>query len=175
MAKSLKDALQIAGFKHSKRENARPKFEGKKKINYNKHQMTRSFCDNCEKGYPDVEFYKHRNPTLEAKWLCCECADKFSIPDDVRESNQSDFSKKGTFRRQYGRTKRFSKTEEIDPKNKRERDEEKDRKKAIAQAKADAISNKMKQNDEKKEVDNTPTNKRKWDNKKNIKNNQNKK
>ncbi|HLE12209.1 MAG: hypothetical protein A2504_13750 [Bdellovibrionales bacterium RIFOXYD12_FULL_39_22] len=107
MVKSLKDALNDAGFKPSKRENERPKKEQGKSIKYNQHQLERNFCDNCERTYPDVEQYFHKNPTVSAQWLCCECADKNNIPDETRQTKQSDFSKKGIFRRQYGRTKRF--------------------------------------------------------------------
>ncbi|MBW1899749.1 MAG: hypothetical protein JRI61_11905 [Deltaproteobacteria bacterium] len=112
MGTSLKDALEKAGLKPSKRENERkrkPRGSGKPKA-IEKHQQQRSFCDCCEKTAPDVEFYKHNNPSIQAKWLCIVCADKHSIPDDTRQSNQSDFAMRGTFRRRYGRTKKFPKT-----------------------------------------------------------------
>jgi len=111
MSNSLKDALEKAGLKPSKREKERKKRSkgsGKPKA-IEKHQQQRSFCDCCEKTAPDVEFYKHNNPSIQARWLCIVCADKHYIPDDTRQSNQSAFAMRGTFRRRYGRTKRFPK------------------------------------------------------------------
>jgi len=113
MSNSLKDALEKAGLKSSKRMNEpkkRPKGSGPPKA-IEKHQQQRSFCDCCEKTAPDVEFYKHNNPSIQASWLCIICADKHFIPDDTRQSNQSNFAMRGTFRRRYGKTKIFSKSE----------------------------------------------------------------
>jgi len=110
MGNSLKDALEKAGLKASMRQNERkrkPRKSGRPKA-IEKHQQQRNFCDCCEKTAPDVEFYKHNNPSIQASWLCVICADKHSIPDDKRQSNQSDFAMRGTFRRRYGRTKKFS-------------------------------------------------------------------
>ncbi len=107
MGNSLKDALEKAGLKTSK-----PKNERKRKLKRSsrpteieKHQQQRNFCDCCEKTAPDVEFYKHNNSSIGTNWLCIVCADKHFIPDEVRQSNQSDFAMRGTFRRRYGRTK----------------------------------------------------------------------
>ncbi|MBF0206505.1 MAG: hypothetical protein HQK53_06415 [Oligoflexia bacterium] len=66
-----------------------------------------SFCDSCRKTLPDVEYYEHDIKNICGKWLCCLCADKLKIPDSFRQTNQSDFSKKRIFRREYGATKRF--------------------------------------------------------------------
>lgn len=115
MANSLKDALEKAGLKSSgpKNEHPRkpkkPKSSGKPKKAIEKHQQQRNFCECCKKVAPDVELYKHNNRSLQAKWLCIVCADEYLIPDDVRQSNQSDFARRGTFRRRYGRTKKFVK------------------------------------------------------------------
>jgi hypothetical protein len=113
MSDSLKEALEKAGLKSGKPENRRkikPKGSGQPKA-IEKHQQQRNFCECCKKIAPDVEFYRHKNRSLQARWLCIVCADKHIIPDDVRQSNQSDFAKRGTFRRCYGRTKVFPKVE----------------------------------------------------------------
>jgi hypothetical protein len=65
------------------------------------HFKTRNFCDQCQKTLPDVELYEQRGRT---KWMCVLCADELMILDENRRTAQSDFSKKGMFRRQYGRT-----------------------------------------------------------------------
>ncbi len=109
MGNSLKDALEKAGLKSSRRKNERkrkPRISGQPKA-IEKHQQQRNFCDCCEKTAPDVEFYKHNNQSIKARWLCIVCADKNFIPDDTRQSNQSDFAMRGTFRRGYGKTKKF--------------------------------------------------------------------
>jgi hypothetical protein len=64
-------------------------------------------CGTCQRPTPDVEFYMHDRKGLSARWLCAICADKFMISDEGRLTNQSDLSRKGLFRREYGRTKRF--------------------------------------------------------------------
>ena len=101
----LKSALLKAGFKASKSENERQKREpwlkAKKSV---KHQEQRNYCEVCETIQPDVEKYKHRNPTVEAEWICVSCADKNLIDDKFRVTAQSDFSIKKTFRREYGQT-----------------------------------------------------------------------
>lgn len=107
MGISLKDALEKAGMKASKRENERPKVEKAKQTETTKHQQMHDFCDACQRGMPDVEFYKHNNPCVDAQWLCLSCADKNSIPDDCRTTNQSEYSRRGIFRREYGPTKKF--------------------------------------------------------------------
>ncbi len=128
---SLKDALLKAGFKPAKAQNERPKtppaaarkipssgrnYEPKpppappmreyipvpKKIH--SHQATRNFCEVCDRTQPDVEYFKHRNPTVQANWICISCADKNEIPDSTRTTAQSDMAKKKMFRRSFGAT-----------------------------------------------------------------------
>lgn len=110
MGNSLKEALEKAGLKSSRRENEQKKKQkvSRQPTEVEKHHQHRSFCDCCKKTAPDVEFYKHNNPSIQANWLCIVCADKHFIPDDTRQSNQSAFAMRGTFRRRYGRTKKFS-------------------------------------------------------------------
>ena len=90
---SLKDALLKAGLKSSKNENDRQKrknwVEVKKSVI---HQEQRNYCEVCESIQPDVERYKHRNPIIEAQWICVSCADKNMIDDKFRVTVQSDFS-----------------------------------------------------------------------------------
>ena len=106
VGKSLKDALQKAGFKSTKSENERQRSEKfHKQKNSVKHQQQRNYCEVCNAIQPDVERYKHRNPTIDAQWICCSCADKNQIPDSTRITNQSDFAKKKMFRREFGPTK----------------------------------------------------------------------
>ena len=114
---SLKDALMKAGLKPSKSENERPKPKRNKVIKkVHTHQQERNFCEVCNRTLPDVEMYKHRNPVVNASWICLQCADKNMISDDFRETNQSEYSRKGIFRREFGRTKRFSVTGSNAPK-----------------------------------------------------------
>ncbi|MCK5072364.1 MAG: hypothetical protein KAQ98_02995 [Bacteriovoracaceae bacterium] len=101
MGNSLKDALKKAGFKASRQENERPMIKRKKKTKVVKHQEERNFCEVCKNVCPDVELYKHRNPTVDAQWICARCADIHQIPDSTRKSSQSDFAKKGMFRREF--------------------------------------------------------------------------
>jgi hypothetical protein len=109
MGNSLQDALLKAGLKPGKGDNKRRKKSGgaaqPKAIE--KHHQQRNFCESCKKTAPDVEFYQHNIPSVKARWLCIICADKYSISDDARKTNQSDFAMRGTFRRRYGRTKKF--------------------------------------------------------------------
>lgn len=72
------------------------------------HQKHQTFCECCDKTMPDVERYDHGNPHLKAIWICCQCADTHTIPDTCRMTNQSEYARKGIFRREFGRTKRFS-------------------------------------------------------------------
>ena len=58
----------------------------------------------CESIQPDVERYKHRNPIIQAQWICVSCADKNMIDDKFRVTVQSDFSIKKIFRREFGQT-----------------------------------------------------------------------
>lgn len=102
---SLKDALLKAGLKSSKNENDRQKrknwVEVKKSVI---HQEQRNYCEVCESIQPDVERYKHRNPVIDAQWICVSCADKNMIDDKFRVTVQSDFSIKKIFRREFGQT-----------------------------------------------------------------------
>lgn len=110
MGNSLKDALEKAGLKSSKPKSGhtiKPKKKERPSA-IEKHHQHRDLCDCCQKTAPDVEFYKHNNSSIRANWLCIVCADKYFIPDEARQSNQSDFAMRGTFRRRYGRTKKFS-------------------------------------------------------------------
>jgi len=114
MSNSLKDALIKAGVvskdnldrekEKVRRENIQSK--GPTQHGIHAHHI-RTDCGHCSKGAPDVEYYEHTNRSIEAKWLCIPCADKASIKDDCRQTNQSSYSKAGTFRRFFGMTKRF--------------------------------------------------------------------
>lgn len=108
MANSLKDALKQAGFKHSKQENERKKLKPKETTEAVRHQLTRNHCEVCDLMMPDVEQYKHKNPTVSGEWICLRCADKNSISDDFRMTAQSELSKKGMFKRFFGHTRPFS-------------------------------------------------------------------
>lgn len=107
MAKSLKDALLQAGLRSSKSANERSKAKGRPQKQSEKHQRTRTFCEVCELDHGDVEFYKHRNPTIDARWICLGCADKHMIDDQFRTTRQSELSIKRNFKRFYGATKTF--------------------------------------------------------------------
>ncbi len=104
----LKDALLKAGFKSSKTENFRESAKGRPRKQSEIHQHTRSFCEHCSSTQPDVEKYKHRNPTTGAEWICLLCADRLMIADKFRVTEQSDMAKKGMFKREFGETKVFS-------------------------------------------------------------------
>ncbi|MEC7276520.1 MAG: hypothetical protein VXV96_09375 [Bdellovibrionota bacterium] len=108
MGKSLKDQLMQAGFRSNKMENHRESAKGRERKQAEKHQTTRNFCEHCNLIHPDVERYKHRMPTTEAEWICLGCVDKLMIDDKFRVTQQSDVSKKGMFRRYFGKTKDFS-------------------------------------------------------------------
>lgn len=122
---SLKDALLKAGFKEEKKkapekktvhrpkekQDTRPTPPPKAKAvalpqKMHSHQMHRNFCEACNRTLPDVEFYRHKNPTLNAQWICVQCADNYQIPDKFRETEQSDHSRQKIFRREYGPTLR---------------------------------------------------------------------
>ena len=105
MSKSLKDALLKAGLQSSKTQNDRVQKKGTNLKQSEKHQYTRTFCEVCELDHGDVERYKHRNPTIDAEWICLGCADKNMIDDRFRVTMQSELSKKGNFRRYFGATK----------------------------------------------------------------------
>ncbi len=106
---SLKDALLKAGYHSSKVENDRIKKSKKEKTKSEKHQEQRNFCEVCELIHPDVEKFKHRNPRIDAEWICLNCADKNEILDDFRVTAQSDVAKTNRYRRFYGHTKDFRK------------------------------------------------------------------
>ena len=106
---SLKDALEKAGLKTTKSENHR-KYKPKKEVaKVERHQETRIFCEVCETTQQDVERYRHKMPLIDAEWICVNCADKNSIHDDFRQTQQSHASKNRMFQRFYGPTKDFSK------------------------------------------------------------------
>lgn len=104
---SLKDALLKAGIKETPKptkHNEREKIAKKKVTEEVLHQEQRNFCEHCEQVRPDVELYKHRNPTTDAAWICVRCADQLQIADTFRQTAQSDTSIKKMFRREYGAT-----------------------------------------------------------------------
>lgn len=105
---SLKDALLKAGLQQTKSPNERdhkPKKEVKK---IEVHQATRNFCEVCQLIQPDVERFAHKNPTIDADWICTRCADKAEIHDQFRRTHQSDAAKRKTYRREFGPTQVFS-------------------------------------------------------------------
>lgn len=104
---SLKDALLKAGVKptpQAKSQNEREKIAKKQITETIVHQEQRNYCEACEQVRPDVELYKHRNPTTDAEWICVRCADQLQILDTFRKTAQSDTSIKKMFRREYGAT-----------------------------------------------------------------------
>jgi hypothetical protein len=101
---SLKDALIKAGVTTTKTQNIRVKVDKKEKTKTMSHQEQRNFCEVCDQVHPDVELYKHRNPTTEAEWICVRCADQLQIADTFRKTAQSDTSIRKMFRREYGAT-----------------------------------------------------------------------
>lgn len=106
---SIKDALQKAGYQSSKTQNERKRKLHKEKTKVEKHQERRNFCEVCETIQPDVELFKHRNPRIDAEWICSNCADKNEILDDFRKTQQSDSARNGRYRRYYGHTRDLSK------------------------------------------------------------------
>lgn len=108
---SLKDAFLKAGIKptpEKKAENHRDKIAKKQVTETIVHQEQRNFCEACDQVRPDVELYKHRNPTTEAEWICVRCADQLQILDTFRKTAQSDTSIKKMFRREYGATAKIT-------------------------------------------------------------------
>lgn len=108
---SLKDALLKAGLKSSKVENERKTKYKKDKTKVEKHQEKRDFCEVCETIQPDVEKFHHRNPRVDATWICVNCADKNEIHDKFRKTAQSDFNKQGRYQRFYGPTEKIGGSE----------------------------------------------------------------
>jgi hypothetical protein len=105
---SLKDALKKAGFKSTKSQNERELKAKKKETKEEVHQKARNFCEVCEFIQPDVERFKHNNPTVDAEWICAACADKEQIHDQFRMTHQSNFAIQKRYRREFGPTKDFS-------------------------------------------------------------------
>jgi hypothetical protein len=104
---SLKDAMLKVGLKETQKPaavNQREKIAKKKVTEEVIHQEQRNYCEACEQIRPDVELYKHRNPTTDAQWICVRCADQLQIADTFRKTAQSDTSIKRMFRREYGAT-----------------------------------------------------------------------
>lgn len=104
---SLKDAMLKAGLKATapaKSQNEREKVAKKHVTETVVHQEQRNYCEACEQVRPDVELYKHRNPTTDAEWICVRCADQLQILDTFRKTAQSDTSIRKMFRREYGAT-----------------------------------------------------------------------
>lgn len=109
---SMKDALTKAGLSSTKGQNERTHSRGRVKEASEKHQEARNFCEVCDLIQPDVERFKHRNPTIDAEWICSACADRNQIDDKFRITHQSDFAKARRYRREHGATrdpKEFSK------------------------------------------------------------------
>jgi hypothetical protein len=106
---SMKDALKKAGLKSSRTQNDRKKIAQKDKKNSERHQETRNFCEVCDLIQPDVEMFKHKNPTIDAEWICTACADREQIHDQFRVTNQSEFAKSKRYRREFGPTQEFKK------------------------------------------------------------------
>ena len=111
---SLKDALLKAGIKptvEKKPENHREKIAKKQVTETIVHQEQRNYCEACDQVRPDVELYKHRNPTTGAEWICVRCADQLQIADTFRKTAQSDTSIRKMFRREYGATAKITDTQ----------------------------------------------------------------
>jgi hypothetical protein len=71
------------------------------------HHHLRTNCEECERSTPDVEYYQHKNRSLDKYWLCVTCADKNNILDEFRQTMQSQHAQNKMFRRGYGPTKIF--------------------------------------------------------------------
>jgi len=103
---TTKDAAKDAD-RRDKNKNFEQKRPDRSHINEKHEHHHRTECESCKKTTPDVEYYQHSLKTLTARWLCIPCADQHKILDDCRQTEQSDFSLRKTFRRLYGPTKRF--------------------------------------------------------------------
>lgn len=84
---SLKDALLKAGLKQTKLPNERDNIPKKEVKEIVVHQSTRNFCEVCQLIQPDVERFAHRNPTIDADWICTRCADRAEIHDQFRKTH----------------------------------------------------------------------------------------
>lgn len=73
------------------------------------HHHSRTDCEACGRPSPDVEYYEHKNKSLDKYWLCVRCADDNNVHDDFRQTMQSPQAMKGLFQRGYGPTKIFKK------------------------------------------------------------------
>ncbi len=73
------------------------------------HHHSRTDCEACGHSSPDVEYYEHKNRSLNKYWLCVKCADTHNIHDDFRQTMQSPQAMRGLFQRNYGPTKIFRK------------------------------------------------------------------
>jgi len=118
---SLKDAMLKAGLKPTvepkpaKKQNEREKVAKKHLTETVIHQVRRNFCEHCSQVCPDVEQYKHRNPTTDAEWICVRCADQLQILDKFRLTAQSETSIKKMFRREYGETLKIAGPKDVKP------------------------------------------------------------
>jgi len=113
---SLQDALVRAGLadkdkaekqqqKQQKKQQDRQQVkEIKPQVKMHSHHEHRTICEHCDRPYPDVEKYRHKNPVIRGFWLCLNCADDFMIPDELRETAQSEYNRKNIFRRRFGKT-----------------------------------------------------------------------
>jgi len=90
-----------------RREEPAAKKKGVGFIEGKHHHHIRTDCEACGKSSPDVEYYEHRNRSLDKYWLCVKCADTNNILDEFRQTMQSSHSQKGFFQRGYGPTKIF--------------------------------------------------------------------
>lgn len=130
---NLKEALLKAGLKGTKVENERRATYKKDITKTEKHQMNRNFCEKCETTQPDVERFKHKNYSIDAQWMCVNCADIAQIHDDCRLTFQSDFSKQNRYIRRYGPTKVFEGQQDLRKAPKPMKTQNKDEKKPSSQ------------------------------------------
>lgn len=118
---TLKDALLKAGIKETPKPSApnqREKLAKKQVTEVVVHQEQRNWCEACDQIKPDVELYKHRNPTTDAEWICVRCADQLQISDTFRKTAQSDTAIKKLFRREYGPTMQIDSKAKSDSRSK---------------------------------------------------------
>ena len=115
---SMKDKLTDVGLNSTKTENMRDSARGRERNQTEKNQFERNFCEICELSMPDVERFKHKNPTVNAEWICLGCADKNDILDEFRMTHQSDFAKQNKYKREFGATKEFTDSTSSKPEKK---------------------------------------------------------